>query len=264
MKTAKFPNCGIVLALLAFANLAQAGEATPASTTSDPVQSGNGWWFRAAPYAWLSAMEGDVGVGPLSTPVDISMQDTLDSLDMTFMGLFEAGYDRWSLGVDVMYAKFSQDIDAGGRLFDSFRFEQKQWFITSAVRYRVIDTGDYYMSVYAGARVTVMEVDLTGRLANGGGQKTRGDSSTWVDPLVGIAGQADLGQHWFFRYSADIGGFGVNSELIWNAFAGVGYNFTESASVIVGYRGLGIDYSNGPLSLDVISHGPVLGAEIRF
>jgi opacity protein-like surface antigen len=264
MKTTKQNQSrSILLALLASATLAQAG--TPvAAPVAEPVPSGDGWWFRAAPYGWLTAMEGDVGVGPLSTPIDISMQDTLDSLDMTFMGVFEAGYDRWSFGVDVMYAKLSQDIDAGGHIFDSFRFEQKQLFITPAVRYRIIDTSDYHMSVYAGARVTTMEVDLTGRFAHGGGQQTRGDNSTWVDPLVGIGGQADIGDRWFFRYSADIGGFGVSSELIWNAFAGFGYNFSDSASVILGYRGLGMDYTDGPLTLDVISHGPVLGAEFRF
>jgi opacity protein-like surface antigen len=263
MKTQTNRSNSILLALLASAALAQAGSPV-AAPVAEPVESGDGWWFRAAPYGWLTAMEGDVGVGPLTAPVDISMQDTLDSLDMTFMGVFEAGYDRWSFGVDVMYAKLSQDIDAGGHLFDSFRFEQKQWLITPAVRYRIIDTSDYHMSVYAGARITSMEVDLTGRFAHGGGQQTRGDDSAWVDPLVGIAGQADIGDKWFFRYSADIGGFGVSSELIWNAFAGFGYNFTDSASLILGYRGLGMDYSDGPLSLDVISHGPVLGAEVRF
>ena len=110
--------------------MAQAGTPVSAPVASEPVQSGGDWWFRAAPYGWLTAVEGDVGVGPLTTPVDVSMQDTLDSLDMTFMGLFEAGYDRWSFGVDVIYGKLSQDIDAGGHIFDSFRFEQKQWFIT--------------------------------------------------------------------------------------------------------------------------------------
>lgn len=262
MKTPKKHSRALLLALLTSATIAQAG--TPVAAPAAPVETSNGWWFRAAPYGWLTAVEGDVGVGPLTTPVDVSMQDTLDSLDMTFMGLFEVGRDRWSLGVDVIYGKLSQDIDGGGHLFDSFRFEQKQWFITPALRYRVIDTDDYTMSVFAGARVTALEVDLTGRFAHGGGQQTRGADGSWVDPIVGIAGQADITDKWFFRYSADIGGFGVSSDLIWNAFAGFGYNFTESAAVVAGYRGLGLDYTDGPLSLDIISHGPMLGAEFRF
>ena len=265
MKTHPIRN-SILLALLASATLAQAG--TPvAAPVAEPVQSGDGWWFRAAPYVWLTAIEGDVGVGPISTPVDISIQDlvdNIDTLDMAFMGVFEVGYDRWSIGLDFMYMKVSQDIDGGDHVFDSFRFEQKQWFITPAVRYRVIETEDYNMSVFAGARVTAMSLDLTGRYAHRDGQVTRGSDKTWADPIVGIAGQANFADRWYFRYSGDIGGFGVNSDLIWNAFVGVGYNINDSASVVLGYRGQGTDYTDGPVSIDLISHGPVLGAEFNF
>lgn len=262
MKTQNTINTCIALALLAAAGLTQAG--TPATPITSPEPAGEGWWFRVAPYGWLTAIEGDVGVGPLSTPVDVSMSDTLDSLDMTFMGVFEAGYGPWSLGVDVMYGKLSQDIEAGGHLFDSFRFEQKQWFITPVVGYRIVDTGSYQMGLYAGARITALEVDLTGRLAHHSGEITRGEDSSWADPIVGLRGQANMGDHWFFRYSGDIGGFGVNSDLVWSAFAGFGYSFNENASVLLGYRGLGLDYTKDEFSLDIISHGPIMGAEFRF
>jgi len=265
MKTPTTLNRWLALAVLATSGLAQAGAPAPAPEpyAISPTPSGEGWWFRAAPYGWLTAVTGDVTVGHLTTPVDISMSDTLDSLDMTFMGLFEVGYNRWSLAVDVIYAKLSQDIDGGGRLFDSFRFEQKQLFVIPAISYRVIDTDNYHMSIYAGARITAMEVDLTGRFARGG-QETRGVSTSWVDPLVGIRGQADINDRLFFRYSGDIGGFGVSSDLIWNAFGGFGYNVNDSIGLLVGYRALGMDYSKGSFTLDVVSHGPVLGLEVRF
>ena len=261
MKTPRKLNRLLTLAILAASGLAQAG--TPAPVTIAPTPSGEGWSFRAAPYGWITAVEGDVTVGPLTTPVDISMADTLESVDMTFMGLFEVSYNRWSLGVDLIYGKLSQDIDAGGRLFDSFRFEQKQLFVIPAVSYRVIDTDDYHMSVYAGARVTALEVELTGRFTHGGEAKHIADDS-WIDPLVGIRGQADISDRLFFRYSGDIGGFGVNSDLIWNAFAGFGFNASDSVGLILGYRALGMDYSKGAFTMDVVSHGPVLGLEVRF
>jgi hypothetical protein len=257
------PKNWLVLCLLATASLSQAGTPAPAPVAIAPTPSDEGWWFRAAPYGWLTAVEGDVGVHGLSAPVDISMSDTLSSVDMTFMGVFEMGYNRWSLGVDVIYAKLSQDIGGGGILFDSFRFEQKQLFVTPVIAYRVIETENYHMSVYAGARVTAMEVDLTGRFARGG-QVTRGADTSWVDPLVGLRGQAELSDRWFFRYAGDVGGFGVSSDLIWNAFAGIGYNVNDSVGLLVGYRALGIDYSDGGFNMDVVSHGPVMGLEVRF
>ncbi len=258
----KLTHYASLCAALALTSASPAGTTVPAPPLP-PAPASSDWWFRAAPYGWLTAVEGDVGIGHLTTPVDITMSDTLDSLDMTFMGLFEVGYDRWSLGVDVIYAKLSQDIDGGGRLFDSFRFEQKQLFVTPALSYRVIDTEDYHMSLYAGARFTAMEVELTGRFARGG--ETNGAVDTdWVDPIIGIRGQADLNDRWFFRYAGDVGGFGTSSDLIWNAFGGFGYNLNDSAGLILGYRAMGIDYSKDAFNMDIVSHGPVLGLEVRF
>ena len=263
MKTPTTLRRWLALTVLATSSLAQAGTPAPAPVAIAPIPSEDGWWFRGAPYGWLTAMTGDVTVGPLTTPVDVSMADTLDSLDMTFMGLFEVGYNRWSLGVDVIYGKLSQDIPAGGRLFDSFRFEMKQWFITPAVAYRLIDNGHYHMSVFAGARITAMEVELTGRFSRGG-EATHSADEAWIDPIVGLRGQADINDKLFFRYSGDIGGFGVSSDLIWNVFAGFGYNVNDSVGLIAGYRALGIDYTKGAFTMDVVSHGPVLGLEVRF
>ena len=246
----------------ALTSVAHAGTTVPTAPLP-PAPAQSDWWFRAAPYAWVAAMEGDVGIGPLSAPVDISMSDVISSLDMSFMGVFEVGKGNLSLGVDVLYAKNSQDIEAGGRIFDSFRFEQKQWLLTPYLACRVIDTGRYHMSIYAGARFTILEAELTGRFV-GKGEINGSRDIDWADPIIGIRGQADFSDKWFFRYSGDIGGFGVSSDLTWQAFAGFGYNFTPNVSTAIGYRGLGIDYSKDAFSMDTVSHGPVIGLEIRF
>ncbi len=251
------------LAPVLLASALHAGTPALIPPTIPAEPAGDGWWFRAAPYGWVTAITGDVGIGRLSAPVDISLSDTLDSLDMSAMGVLEAGYGRWSFGVDVVYGKTSQDIGGGGRLFDSFRFEQKQWLITPVAAYRVIETDGYHMDVFAGARITVIQADLTGRFARGG-QETRGVDTSWADPLIGIRGQAEIGERCFFRYNADIGGFGVSSDLIWQAFAGFGYHLNDSVSLAIGYRGLGIDYSKGDFFLDTVTHGPVIGVEFRF
>jgi hypothetical protein len=252
----------LLFSLLTAATL-QAGTPVTAPITTSPATQNDGWWFRAAPYGWVTAISGDVGVGPLAAPIDISMSDTLKDLDIAAMGILEAGYGRWSFGVDLIYAKTSQDLQGGGRFFDSFRYEQKQWVITPTVSYRAIDTGRYHMDVFAGARIMVLEADLTGRFVRGG-EVTVGADTSWVDPILGIRGQADLGDHWFFRYNGDIGGFGVSSELTWQAFAGFGYRVNESVAIAAGYRGLGVDYNEGSFALDSVTHGPVIGLEVRF
>lgn len=92
------------------------------------------------------------------------MKDTLDSLDMGYMGVFEAGHGRWSVGMDVVYGKVSDDFAAGGRLFRSFRYEQKQWLLTPFAAYRAVDAENVQLDIFAGARITILEAELTGRL----------------------------------------------------------------------------------------------------
>lgn len=252
-----------LLSSLALSLSAMGGTPAPMAPPMASAPASDGWWFRAAPYAWVTAIEGDATIGRLTAPIDITMSDTLDTMDMAYMGILEAGYGKWSFGVDVIYGKTSQDLAAGGRLFDSFRYEQKQWILTPVVAYRAVQTDDYHMDVFAGARVTILEGELTGRFARGGEIAVVRDTD-WIDPIVGIRGQAELTDKVFFRYNADIGGFGVSSDLVWQAFAGFGYRVCDACSIAIGYRGLGIDYEEGDFALDTVTHGPVIGFELRF
>ena len=45
---------------------------------------------------------------------------------------------------------------------------------------------------------------------------------------------------------------------------GGGYRFTDSFSVVLGYRAAGVDYENDGFVYDVVQHGPILGAVFRF
>jgi len=256
-----------LLTLLALAGSLHAGTAvTPAPASPPPVSVASqedGWTFRASPYGWITAIEGDSTIAGLSAPVDISMVDTLENLDIGYMGIFEASYDKWALGLDVVYGRTTDDIDAGGRLFDSFSFEQKQLLLTPFVAYRAVQTERYHMDVFAGARFTIIEAELTGRLSRGGEVSTDGDID-WADPIIGIRGQAELSDNLYFRYNGDIGGFGVSSDLTWQAFVGLGYRLNNHFSLVGGYRALGIDYSSGQFAVDTITHGPVFGLDIRF
>lgn len=254
----------ILASILATAGL-DAG--SPGIPDSGPAPETSGWSFRIAVYGWLPAVDGDLAIGPLSAPVDISMSDTLDTLDTALMFLAEASRGRWSLTTDLVYAEFSDEISRDGligvQVLRSIHYEYTQWVLTQTLAYRVIETHQHRMNVFAGARVTSLDATLTGRFILGA-ELQRSLDDTWMDPIIGIRGQSELGRGFFGRYNADIGGFGVSSDLIWQAFLALGYHITPNASIAVGYRGMGTDYSSGPFTLDVIHHGPVLGVEFRF
>lgn len=254
----------IIVSLLAAAGL-DAG--TPAIPDPLPAAVESEWGFRIAPYGWLTAVDGDLGIGPLTAPAEISFSDTLDKLDTAFMIVAEVSRGRWSLTTDFVYADFSDEVSRegriGGRILRSIDYEYTQWVLTQTLGYRVIETDQHRMDVFAGARVNSFDATVTGRFILGLALERSVDDS-WIDPIIGIRGQSELGRGFFCRYNADIGGFGVSSDLIWQAFVGLGYHINQNISIAAGYRGMGTDYSSGPFTLDLIHHGPVLGFEFRF
>ncbi|WP_208250608.1 hypothetical protein WGT02_17650 [Rhizobium sp. T1470] len=50
----------------------------------------------------------------------------------------------------------------------------------------------------------------------------------------------------------------------WDVLAAVGYTFNDTVLAVAGYRALGVNYSNDGFTHDMIQHGPIIGAVIRF
>jgi hypothetical protein len=93
------------------------------------------------------------------------------------------------------------------------------------------------------------------------------DASTdkqWVDPIVGLRAQWNLNEHFFLAAYADIGGFGISSQLTWQAQGTLGYNFTKNIFTEVGYRYLHTDYTDGGFTYDMAQSGAFIGLGLRF
>lgn len=241
-----------LLATLAFASSLTAG--TPVASTASVPAAHDGWEFRFVPYAWLSSIEGDVGIGPLSAPIDLGIDDVLSQLDMTYMGVIEASKGPWALVLDFAYAKTSQD--SNGAIIS--RYEQKQWLITPAIACRVFENESSSFDLLAGARGTILQADLTLRHRDGG-QTTRGKDGGWADPILGFRGNIAITDTLSLGYGGDIGGFGVDSDLVWEAHAFLGYAFSQQWTALFGYRGMGLDRQEGEFRLESTTHGPFLG-----
>lgn len=129
--------------------------------------------------------------------------------------------------------------------------------------YRVDETSRSSIDLAAGFRAYDMQVD--GALNTGGGASVPfGGSESWVDPIIAIRGNWALSEKWLLTGFADIGGFGVGSDLTWQVMATFDYQLNDSWALRFGYRYLEIDKPVGGNDLKTGISGPIFGATYRF
>jgi hypothetical protein len=86
----------------------------------------------------------------------------------------------------------------------------------------------------------------------------------WLDPYVGIATRYNLSKACYLTGKADIGGFGLGSEITCQASCALGCQITRSIFIEAGYRYLYTDYNQGGFLYDVTQSGAQITAGIRF
>jgi len=86
----------------------------------------------------------------------------------------------------------------------------------------------------------------------------------WLDPYVGFAARYNLSKAWYLTGKADIGGFGIGSEITWQAYGALGCQVTRYIFVEAGYRYLYTDYNQGGFVYDVTQSGAQITAGITF
>ena len=243
-----------------------AGTAPPENIGIQPAQSSSpsGCWLKITPYAWVTATDGDMGVAGLVAPVDISFKDTLDDLELAFMLAAEGGFDRWAFGIDGSYAASSSSagLPAGAAPYTKASVDFDQFFGRVHAGYQVIADDAATLTAFVGARYSHVSADLS--ITGAAPALEEDGSKSWLDPVVGLHGVWNINDRWFMQGGGDIGGFGVSSDLIWQANVAFGYRINESTSLLAGYRGLGVDYQNGGFLIDTVAHGPALGLSFRF
>lgn len=250
----------IAFCLIAAA-LAAPAKARDANSTASP----DGWSFGFAPYLWASGLEGDVATLPPAPPanVDAGFDDILDNLDIAFMGIGEVRKGRFALVADLIYIDLSNDASTPGPLFSGADLETQAFIGTFQGSYRVIQRDRGYLDVLAGARVWSVNTELS----LGAGLLPARDideTETWVDPVIGLQARLNLGSGFHVTTMGNIGGFGVGSDLTWDAFAALGYRVNDWFAPIVGYRHLSVDFDEDDFLFDVEMSGPVIGGVIRF
>jgi hypothetical protein len=226
------------------------------------------WQFAVTPYFWAAGADGDVAPFPNfpASHTDQSFGDILDDFQLGGAATFEASNGRWGFLGDFSYV----DTDTGDSAvsadtaYDLVGLETKATWLSGAITLNLSQSSHYRLDVLAGVRANWMDtsVRLIDKDTN---DELNGDhDENWVDPIVGVRAIFPLSDRWSVTGYADVGGFGMGSDLTYELYASANYNFNERMSLVLGYRYLSVDYNNNGFLYDISQNGPVFGAQFRF
>lgn len=235
---------------------AAAPDTTPAAA--------EGWTYSVTPYFWAARLSGRTSQFDIPAVIDIDtdFSDILDNLDFAAMLIGEARYGSYSLFGDLMYTKLSAGRTTPlGIAAASVDIDTSSFAGLAGVGYSLFEGSAGRLDVVGAVRIWSVDTDIS---FNGGvlDGKHSSDGATWVDGLVGVRGTYAFTPN-FYAVGWGLVGAG-GADVDWDVMAGVGYNINETFSATLGYRALGVDYSNDGFLFDVVQQGPIAGLTIRF
>ena len=86
----------------------------------------------------------------------------------------------------------------------------------------------------------------------------------WLDPLVGFNARAELASRLSVGMLANVGGFGVGSDLSYELLPRVSYAFNDIINLHAGYRLLSLDFDSSAVEYDVREYGWIFGVGFNF
>ena len=175
---------------------------------------------------------------------------------------------RWGIIADAAYV----DLDISGTAPTprhlSSNIDFTELLGNLLVSYRVADAPTGFLDLYAGARVNSLSLDVSAQanriLFPGQASFHDSDTETWVDPVIGLRGQWNMTEKWFLAGKADIGGFGVSSDLLWSAQGTLGYQFTPRFNTEIGYSYYDTDFEDDGFTYDMAMGGLFIGFNFTF
>jgi hypothetical protein len=234
-----------------------AGLAVPAraqSPTAPPT--GDKWEFVIAPYLMGAALDGTSVVRGREAEVDISAGDIFDHLDLGFMGMLAARKGNWGISTDFVF----MDLDVESQLPPADLSPSLTIFQVNGVR-KLSAAADVTFGV-RGTR-TQARIDFKAPI-NVQVEKSR----TWASPVAGVVLRTPGEHRVHATLLADIGGFGLGSDLTWQIFPTVGVKLGKHVSLEAGYRWMSDDYETGEgtdhFEWNILYQGPVGGIAFRF
>ena len=256
------------------------------------------WEVRIGLPAWLAGLSGDSGVKGVEASSDVKFTQLLKHLTHVPVALsVNARYQRWEFWVDGQYIEVGTHATLPGLLFTDANVHIKNALAEGFVGYRLINCDNANLTLFAGARWTYLQGDLSifdngdARLAILrqllGIQKRLdfSDSIDWVDPVIGIRGRVKIWKATKLFAEGDVGGFDANADTAfelhrqgrtivrrsvdstdwsYQAAGGLEFQLTRQIWTQVGWRYMNYDYKKNGFTDGNELNGPFLQTGINF
>lgn len=230
-------------------------------TESTSTETNESWEFNVTPYLWMTGLSGEMTVLNKDVPVDLNFKgDILSNLKMAAMVHAEAKKGRFSIMLDVFYAKLGADgtLKAETITERNVRVRLKQNMFEGGIGYTFAKAGGFSLDALAGARffdvntnTELNDVALSSRDFN------------FIEPYVGMRFQ-NYWEKWAVGGRIDAGGFGVGSEISYKYNLFVGYQFSELFDLNLGYQSYKPNYVDDLFTYNIASEGFLLGFNFKF
>lgn len=227
------------------------------------------WSFDLWVGGWLWAQTGTVGAGDREVDIDTDLSDSIDLVqehgESAITGGFRLGYGRCFLAAWLSYVHVSganDNLPTGEPLVAEYKGLTAQ--ITAG--YRVTETSlgcgpcapCLAIEPFAGVRYNGMKVTIEGAILDV--ERDR----DWWDPIVGAVATVDFRNGWWATAAADVGGFGVESDLTWSVRAEVGRHLNDHVGLFLGLAAISWDYDADEFRFDLVQWGPYFGVRFSF
>ena len=255
----RFDGARVMMALVFF-SASVAGAQSPSSDGSRAsAAEEQGWSFRLIPYLWTANLDGSIAQGNLpEVDVNASFGDLFENLDFAAAAFFSARNGPWVLLTDVDYVGLGIEKTVGA---STVEVDSNVLLAALAGGYCLARGEPRELDLFAGLRYVRMN---NAAKSTGGVVGSFTKNEDWIDPLVGFNARARLSGRFRLGLLADLGGFGVGSDLTYELMPSLSYRASDALSIEFGYRWLDIDFEDSDFTYDVVQSGWMLGLGIGF
>lgn len=213
--------------------------AAPGSAVAD-----TDWEYTATLYGWFPGVTTTVETPVGEVEAEVDFDEVLETLDIAFLGAFEARKGRLSLIGDLQFFDVSVETERAPGTFTGADVDSQLTIFSAYATYALVDQDDLRFDVGGGLRYNGTSVEA--RLVEEGGASGPAfeDDGGWTDLLLAARVRRQFSDKWYGVGYADIGGFGIeeSSELTWQVSGGLGYQINETWSAAGGYRHYSVEH----------------------